>query len=312
MLRVATLRGNATKLIHAFVVTSLMTLAASATAQEATFTLPGTNVYPESAALDPTTGTFYVGNTEDGTVYRGSATAPGELEVFLPARTDGRSVVMGMALDAQRRLFLAGGATRRAFVYDANTGDLIRALELPGEGRALVNDVVVTEDAAYFTDSFRPTLYRVPLTATSVGEVEPWLDFAGTPLRYGEGNNLDGIVASADGRVLVAVQPSTGQLYRIDTETKEVSRVALSSSIATGNGLLLDGQILYIVNDEGNEVIPVTLAADFSSGEVGEGFSNPSLSFPTAAVKDGERLLVVNHQRGTVTLPFTVSSLAIP
>ena len=32
-----------------------------------------------------------------------------------------------------------------------------------GAGATFVNDVVVTRDAAYFTDSQRPALYRLPL-----------------------------------------------------------------------------------------------------------------------------------------------------
>ncbi len=300
-----------TKLIQALTVVLSLTLATSAWAQSVTFTLPGTNVYPEGVALDPDTGTFYVGNTENGTVYQGNVNDPGELGVFLPARTDGRSVVMGMALDRQGRLFMAGGATGRAFVYDTAAGNLLTVLNTPEVARTLINGVAVTESAAYFTDSFRPILFRASLTATGVGEMEPWLDFEGTPLRYGEGNNLDGIVASADGRHLVVVQPNTGTLYRINTATKGVRRIVLRGDLSTGNGLLLEGRNLYIVDDEGGEIIPVTLTADFTRGVVGESFSDPSLKFPTSIAKYDEHLLVVNHQSGPVTLPFTVSSIPI-
>lgn len=301
-----------TKLVHALTSVVMLTLATSVWGQAVTFTIPGANVYPEGVALDLATGTFYVGNTENGTVYKGNVNDdPGNLEVFLPTSTDGRTVVMGMALGSWGRLFMAGGATGQAFVYDTTSGDLLRVLETPETADTLINDVAVTERAAYFTDSFRPILFRVPLTATSVGAMEPWLDFEETPLRYREGNNLDGIVASTDGRYLVAVQPNTGALYRIDTATRGVRRIVLSGSLSTGNGLLLDGQTLYVVNDEGAEIVPITLSADFRRGVVGDGFSDPSLDFPTTIAKYGERLLVVNHQSGPVTLPFTVSSIPI-
>lgn len=302
-----------TRLIQALTSALILTLATSVWAQSEMFTLPGTNVYPEGVALDPASGTFYVGNTENGTVYEGNVNDdPGVLEVFLPARADGRTVVMGMALDSRGRLFLAGGATGQAFVYDTTSRDLLRVLKTPRTASTLINGVAVTESAAYFTDSLRPILFRAPLTATSVGTVEPWLNFEGTPLRYGEGNNLDGIVASADGRFLVAVQPNTGALYRIDTATRGVRRIVLSGSLSTGNGLLLDGHTLYVVNDEGGEIVPVTLAADFTRGVVKDGFSDSSLDLPTSIAKYGKRLLVVNHQSGPVTLPFTVSSISIP
>jgi hypothetical protein len=50
-------------------------------------------------------------------------------------------------------------------------------------GETFVNDVIVTEDAAYFTDSFQPVLYKVPLEPNggpdpSQVEEPPW---AGTP-----------------------------------------------------------------------------------------------------------------------------------
>lgn len=300
------------RFVQALTAVLILMLTTSVGAQSITFTLPGANVYPEGVALDSDTGTFYVGNTENGTVYRGNFNDdPGELGVFLPARNDGRSVVMGMALDSRGRLFMAGGATGRAFVYDTTTGDLLTVLRTPKAASTLINGIAVTESAAYFTDSFRPILFRASLTATGVGEMEPWLDFEGTPLRYGERNNLDGIVASADGRHLVAVQPSTGTLYHINTATKGVVRIVLRGDLSTGNGLLLEGRNLYVVDDEGGEIIPVTLTADFTRGVVGESFSDPSLDFPTSIAKYDEHLLVVNHQSGPVTLPFTVSSIPI-
>ena len=59
-------------------------------------------------------------------------------------------------------------------------------------------------------------------------------------------------------------------------------------------------------------------AGDFASGEVGEGFSDSSIRFPTTIAKVDNRLLVVNSQfdrrqsgQGP-ELPFTVSGVEIP
>ena len=276
------------------------------------YTMPGNNVFPESIAFDAETLNFYVSNTEDGTVYRGNARdGPAELSVFLPARTHGRSVVMGLALDKGGRLFMAGGASGRAYVYETD-GTLVQVLETPPAERTLINDVIVTEDAAYFTDSFRPILFRISLNAGADLELDPWLDLTQTPIRYGAGNNLDGVVADPSGRYLITIQPNTGTLYRVDTQTQEVAQIALEGSLATGNGLVLDAQRLYVVNDEGDAIIPVDLSADFIRGVVGASFTDASLKFPTGAAKVGERLLVVNHQQAPITLPFTVSSLPLP
>jgi sugar lactone lactonase YvrE len=47
------------------------------------------------------------------------------------------------------------------------------------------------------------------------------------PIEYGEGFNLNGIAASGDGRYLVAVQSNSGNLYRADTESREVTQIDL-------------------------------------------------------------------------------------
>ena len=65
----------------------------------------------------------------------------------------------------RNRLFVAGGATGKAFVYDAATGADLASYQLAPAGTAVtfVNDVVVTSKAAYFTDSRNQQLYVLPL-----------------------------------------------------------------------------------------------------------------------------------------------------
>jgi hypothetical protein len=164
----------------------------------------------------------------------------------------------------------------------------------------------------------RPILFRVPATPNGVGEPEEWLNFGGTPVQYGEGINLNGIVTTEEGRYLITVQSNTGRLYRIDTASKEVEEIDLGTETLTnGDGLLLDGQTLYVVRNQQGLILPVELSEDFSSGEVGEGISDPSFHFPTTIARAGERLLVVNSQFDRrqsgqePELPFTVSSIEV-
>ncbi|CAA9436073.1 MAG: Superoxide dismutase [Cu-Zn] precursor [uncultured Rubrobacteraceae bacterium] len=280
------------------------------------FTLPGEGVFPEGVAYDPATGDFFVGSTRNGAVYQGNVRdGSGKTEVFLEGGTDGRRGVTGMKVDGEGRLWISGRDSGRAFVYDAGSGDLIEVLNTPRASSTLINDVAVTDDAAYFTDSFRPTLFRVPLTADSIGEMEPWLDLGGTPIEYGGGFNLNGIAATENGRFLITVQFNTGRLYRIDTETREIVEVDLGGeTLKTGDGLLLDGRTLYVVREVPGSVVPVRLSKDFASGTVDDAFSDPSLRFPTTIAQYEDRLLVVNSQLNTTRpkLPFTVSSVPIP
>ena len=60
---------------------------------------------------------------------------------------------------------MAGAATGDAYVYSAKTGALIRTYNL-GTPPTFINDVVVTHNAAYFTESRKNVLYRVPIGPT--------------------------------------------------------------------------------------------------------------------------------------------------
>ena len=57
-------------------------------------------------------------------------------------------------------LFVAGGFTGQAYVYDTATGATRATYQLAPAG-ILVNDVVVTRDGAWFTNSALPELYVV-------------------------------------------------------------------------------------------------------------------------------------------------------
>jgi sugar lactone lactonase YvrE len=283
------------------------------------YVLPGEQVFPEGVAYRSDTGDFYVGSTTDGTVFRGNVEGgPKEAEVFLEPESDGRTTAIGMEVDEAGRLFIAGGDTGRIFVYDTQSADLVRRLDTPDAEATFLNDVAVTPDGdAYFTDSIRPVLFRVTSTGDGVGEAEPWLNFEGTPAEYEEGFNLNGIDATEDGRYLVGVQSNTGELFRIDTEGKEVVEIDLGGeTLANGDGLLLDGRTVYVVRNEQELIVPVRLSGEYISGEVGEPFTDPSFAFPTTIAKTDGRLLVVNSQfdkrEGEPELPFTVSSVEVP
>ena len=283
------------------------------------YVLPGEQVFPEGVAYRSDTGDFYVGSTTDGTVFRGNVeSSPKEAEVFLEPESDGRTTAIGMEVDEEGRLYIAGGDTGRIFVYDTESADLIRRLDTPDAEATFLNDVAVTPDGeVYFTDSMRPVLFRVTSTGDGVGEAEPWLNFEGTPAEYEEGFNLNGIDATEDGRYLIAVQSNTGELFRIDTESKEVVEIDLGgATLANGDGLLLDGRTVYVVRNEQELIVPVELSGEYIRGEVGEPFTDPSFAFPTTIAKTDGSLLVVNSQfdkqDGDPELPFTVSSVEVP
>lgn len=281
------------------------------------YTMPGEEVFPEGVAYREETGDFFVGSTTDGTIFRGNVEdGPSEMEVFLEPGEDGRETAVGMKVDDEGRLYISGGETGRAWVYDTESGELVNSYETPEADMTFINDVAVTPDGdAYFTDSMRPVMFRIPAGSTEP-EMESWLNFDGTPVEYTEGFNLNGAAATEDGRYLITILSGTGQLFRIDTESREVVEIDIGGETLTnGDGILLEGQTLYVVRNQQGEIVPVELDETFSSGEVGEGFSDPSLRYPTTIAGYDDRLLVVNAQfderGGDPEIPFTVSDIEI-
>src|SRR5574341_464685 len=107
---------------------------------------------------------FYVGSIPTGEIYRGDLQT-GEGAVLVPPQA-GRNAI-GLKFDARTGLlFVAGGPTGAAYVYDAESGESKAAIQLTTASPTFINDVVITEDAAYFTDSSQPFIYKVSLANT--------------------------------------------------------------------------------------------------------------------------------------------------
>jgi sugar lactone lactonase YvrE len=286
----------------------VLAAAAGAEPRPSEYILPGNAVFPEGVAFQPSTGNYFVSATSDGTIFRGHVSEE-EASVFLPGGQDGRTTAIGLEVDGNR-LYIAGGNTGRIFVYDTETGALLGSFQTGPGG--FLNDVVTTTSGdAFVTDSFRPILWRV---SADLQTVEPWLNFAGTPVVYGPGFNLNGIVATPDGRYLIVSKSNSRQLFRIDLETKEVVEIVTDAPTG-GDGLQLRGHTLYAIVDGG--ILEVQLSGDYSSGTVGELTGVGSFRSPTTNAIARGRMLVVNSQfaarpSGTQVLPFTVSSVAIP
>jgi sugar lactone lactonase YvrE len=221
------------------------------------------------------------------------------------------------------------------FIYDTTSRKLVRTFSLPPKPPtespvSFLNDVTVDPNTgdAYITDSFDQSLWRVPakdVTNPSAGGVlEQWLDLEPHIQFVPNVFNLNGIVITPDGRYLLTVQSSTGNLYRIDTESQEVRLVHLGGATLTnGDGLVLNDHTLYVVRNQDELIAKVLLTKQFTSGQVDKTVMDPTFDFPTTAVLANDRLLVVNSQfdeggpvppgeGGEPEIPFTVSSIQAP
>jgi hypothetical protein len=146
-------------------------------------------VLPEGISVSPD-GTMYVTSAGTGTVYRGNTRRP-TMDLFLPAGTDGRTQAAGVHTDERGRLFIAGYSTSALFVYNPD-GTLAAKRVAPVAGAAL-NDLVITDDAVYVTDSATGILWRAALRGSQVGALTAWLQPSDFPVRPGF---LNGIVTA--------------------------------------------------------------------------------------------------------------------
>jgi Cu-Zn family superoxide dismutase len=285
-----------------------------------TYALPEEVSYPEGVAYDATGNALFVGSADTGAIGR-VAMSDGRTSLLAGAGTiwkaDPFPGMLGMKVDAAGRLWIAGGRTGRVAVVDVRSGTILKQFETPAEPAGLLNDVAIAGPNAYITDTFRPTLWRVTTARGQVGELEPWLDFTGTPLKYAEGPNLNGIAATPDGRALIVVQMNTGLLFRIDIGDRKVTPIPLrGDTVPTADGLVLDGRTLYVVRQGEQEIVTVALAGNLRSGRVVNRFRNPALQWPATAAKVGDRLIVVSTQfnrrdGGEPERPFSLVSVPV-
>jgi sugar lactone lactonase YvrE len=250
-----------------------------------------TGFQPEGIEIGKGT-TFYVGSVASGAVFRGDLRT-GKGSILVPSAS-GRSAT-GIELDTRGRLWVAGASTGSAYVYDAKSGALLKTYTL-GTSPTFINDVVVTRDAAYFTDSSKPVLYKVPL---DLGAAQT-IPLGGDYVHIANAFNLNGIDATSNGKTLVAVQSANGRLYRIDPMTGAAKTIALANgeSVPNGDGILLDGKTLDVVQNQQNLVAVVRLSNDLSSGVVRTRLSDPDFSVPTTIDDLGKRLYAVNARFG--------------
>jgi streptogramin lyase len=237
---------------------------------------------------------FYVGSVANGAVYRGDLRT-GAGSVLVPGETG--KAAAGIELDNRNRLWVAGAGTGRAYVYDARTGAPIRTYTFASSD-TFINDVVVTRAAAIFTDSRKAVLYRVPIGPGGALGATHTIPVTGDFV-LGSGFNLNGIDATRDGNTLIAVQSNNGKLFRIDPASGVAKEISLGSeSVPNGDGILLTGKTLYVVQNQLNRVAVIRLTANLRAGQVLRRLTDSDFAVPTTIDDHGSRLYAVNARFG--------------
>jgi sugar lactone lactonase YvrE len=278
-------------------------------------------VYPDLIPLPIGFGPEGIAVGNGHTFYAGSLTPPTLGQILVGDLRDGSfsqlvaptgRPALGMKHDARSNLlFVANGPSGRGTVYDAATGSQVAFWQFQAPATANINDVVLTRDGAYFTDSLLPFLYRVPLGPG--GKPGALADQIPLPANFGVPGSCtvgpplrgNGIAAAPNGQHLIIMHMSEGRLYRMDTTTYTAVPIALAGGdslgggdVCTADGMLLDGNTLYVVQNLLNRVAVIELTPDHFDGIITryltEPFaSNPATKVPTTIAEFGNSLYAV-------------------
>jgi hypothetical protein len=245
---------------------------------------------PEGIAVKA--NTFYVGSLRDGDIYRGDLrTGQGTRWIDVSGR-----VAVGMRVDRARGwLVVAGGPTGHAYVYDLGSGTTAADLVLGAAGSTFSNDVAITRRALYFTDTFAPTIYKVPIRDDGTfGATQP-ITVTGPAAAVG-GFGLNGI-DSTHRRWLIVNHTDLGILALVDPRTGVSREIPLTGPAlvpGTLDGLQLEGRTAWVVQNAANSVAKVRLSPDLTRGRVVAVITSSLFRVPTTVARHGSTLALVN------------------
>ncbi|MCP9000721.1 hypothetical protein NFC73_13420 [Pseudarthrobacter sp. RMG13] len=238
--------------------------------------------------------TFYAGDLALGDIYRGDI-RDGTARLFIDVSefdTQPRAAV-GMKADTRHDLlFVAGGGTGKAFVYNTESGEPVADFTLaPG----FINDVALTQDGAWFTNSAAGELYFLPVGRHGeLGTVEI-LPLNGPAAELTPGFDLNGIAAAKGDRVLIVAHSTNRALYTVDPETGD-SALIEGVDVPNADGILVRGHTVWVVQNFLNRIVRIDLSNDLSSGEIEDTITSAAFDVPTTVARFGNTLAAVNAQ----------------
>ncbi|WP_461059278.1 SMP-30/gluconolactonase/LRE family protein [Streptomyces pseudoechinosporeus] len=251
----------------------------------------------------------YMGSRANGAVYR-TDLRTGKGGVLFEGATGTASI--GLKLDHDGLLYLAGGAGGTARIVDSRSGKLKATYQLTTNAAPFINDVILLGDRAWFTDSRGATLYGVPRGRG--GEVRS-LPLGGDWVQTPDVNNANGIVDTPDGRGLIVVKSTPGELYHVNIKTGAAKKITLSgqADVANGDGLVRIGRTLYVVQNRQNLISVWDLDAKVTTATLKRTIIDPRFDVPATAARWGDRLYLVNARFTSPQTPETTfNAVAVP
>jgi hypothetical protein len=124
------------------------------------------------------------------------------------------------------------------------------------------------------------------------------------------GFNANGIAQTPNHQALLVIQSSTGMLFHVDPETGVATAVDLGGYLLTnGDGLLVVGRTLYVVQNVQNTVAVVKLNASGTSGKLVDQLTDADFQVPTTIARYGNGLYLPNARFDTPPTPDTEYSV---
>ncbi|MDV8147176.1 hypothetical protein [Arthrobacter sp. B10-11] len=239
--------------------------------------------------------TFFAGDLFKGDIFRGD-TRRGTARLFIDV-PDGRMAV-GMKVDVENGLlFVAGGTSGQAYVYDTDSRKTVATYQLTPEP-AFINDVAVTPRGAWFTNSMKGELYFVPVDRSGKpGDEVRTLTLTGPAAETPADFNLNGIAAVRGGRTLIVAHTANEALYTVDPGSGVSSEIT-GIKLPNVDGIVVRGNTLWAVQNMINQVSRVRLDSRLDSFEVRDVITSPDFQVPTTAALFGDTLAVVNAKFG--------------
>jgi len=236
----------------------------------------------------------FLGSLADGDIYAVSLkTGQGKVVSQGPGTPS-----VGLKIDRRGLLYVAGGPTGTSRIVNLRSGRVTSQILTTND--SFINDVVLTRRAAWFTNSAQPELYSLPRKGGSANPKVTTLPLTGDWVQP-SGFGANGIEQTPDHRALLVIQSATGTLFRVNTKTGYATKVDLGgASLPNGDGLLLDGRTLYVVQNQSNQVAVVKLNKRGTAGTVGANpLKDPRFDVPTTVASYKGSLYLPNARFGT-------------
>jgi sugar lactone lactonase YvrE len=242
--------------------------------------------------------TFYATELFGGDIFRGDL-QHGTVARLVDAPVG--SMAVGLkADDATGLLFVAGGDSGQGRVYDANSGTAVATYQFGTPGQSFINDVTITQDGAWFTDSMQPRLYFVPIGPGGRLGPASTLTLTGPASDTSGAFNLNGIAATPNGRTLLVGHSTTNAIYTVDPNT---GASTLLVEIAGPDGILYQAGRLWVAQPFSNQVSRLRVRPDPTGAVVDRVITDPAFRTPTTVAIHGDRLAAVNAHFDTGVPP---------